>query len=77
MLLDTITLLLVIQSRNPFAAKQFLKELTHRTPDSLETPTHQLQSTNKNPVFNYQKSILMKTCALLGPSAQQWLTDLY
>jgi len=77
MLLDTITLLLVIQSRNPFAAKQFLKELTHRTPDSLQAPKYQPQPTNKNPVFNYQKSILVKTCALLGPSAQQWLTELY
>jgi hypothetical protein len=70
MLFDTLTLVLVAHARNPFAAKQLLKDLTRRTPDHVP-------STGKNPVFDYQKQVILKGCKLAGPGTETWLQNLY
>jgi hypothetical protein len=59
MLFDIITLVRIIQARNIFAARQFLGELTHRTPESTE-----IIPGSKNPVFDYQKMVVLKACKL-------------
>jgi hypothetical protein len=59
MLFDIITLVGIIRAQNPFAARQFLGELTHRTPETTDNPLG-----SKTPVFDYQKMVVLKACKL-------------
>jgi hypothetical protein len=66
MLLDLVTLVLILQSQNELAAKQFLQYLTTAVgrPDSCP------------PSADYPKTLLLKAAALV-PGGQEWLLNIY
>lgn len=72
MLLDVLTLALIINAQDQIAARQLLRELTHRTPDNVNTLCD-----TKNPVFEYQRLVVLRACKLAKPGGEKWLGDLF
>jgi hypothetical protein len=74
MLLDLVTAILVFTAKDEIAARQFLRELTHRTNDSVP-------GTSRNAVYDYQRCVLEKSTAiasvLTGTDTRAWLENLF